>query len=331
MASRKQTKKSAAARNAAKQPQRGGKRAAKAKRPIRREVGAVVCLLLGLCAALACFGIDAPGLNVLSILFRGLIGAGLYILPFSLLMGFIILLLHDGRPVVLRVTCAMLLSVTIGALVHVFTGGVTAGSDGLISALWQAGIDDVSGGVLGGLLAEGLMVLIGNIGAAIVLLAALLLELITTLNMTIAGIITAIRNRPRAEYDEPKREHPDPAQTIVNHVAQKQIERTERRAARSEFDLPIDDPPLTGGQGSAAETISASPAPQPAPRRKQGERPVSPDEFLTQQRRPQPQSQPQPHPLPHPPQQKSIIMRMSIQIPQLLLHPQNIVCSLSPR
>ena len=286
MASRKQTKKSAAARNTAKQPQRGGKRAAKAKRPIRREVGAGVCLLLGLCAALACFGIDAPGLNVLSVLFRGLIGAGLYILPFSLLMGFIILLLHDGRPVVLRVTCAMLLSVTIGALVHVFTGGVTAGSDGLIPALWQAGIDDVSGGVLGGLLAEGLMVLIGNIGAAIVLLAALLLELITTLNMTISGIITAIRNRPRPEYDEPKHEHPDPAQAIVNHVAQKQIERTERRAARSEFDLPVDDPPLVNGQPSVQEEI---PAPQPAPRRKKGERPVSPDEFLTQQRRPQPQ------------------------------------------
>ena len=286
MASRKQTKKSAAARNTAKQPQRGGKRAAKAKRPIRREVGAVVCLLLGLCAALACFGIDAPGLNVLSLLFRGLIGAGLYILPFSRLMGFIILLLHDGRPVVLRVTCAMLLSVTIGALVHVFTGGVTAGSDGLIPALWQAGIDDVSGGVLGGLLAEGLMVLIGNIGAAIVLLAALLLELITTLNMTISGIITAIRDRPRPEYDEPKHEHPDPAQTIVNHVAQKQIERTERRAARSEFDLPVDDPPLVNGQPSAQE---ANPVPQPAPRRKKGERPVSPDEFLTQQRRPQPQ------------------------------------------
>ena len=284
MASRKQTKKSAAARSAAKQPQRGGKRAAKAKRPIRREVGAVVCLLLGLCAALACFGIDAPGLNVLSVLFRGLIGAGLYILPFSLLMGFIILLLHDGRPVVLRVTCAMLLSVTIGALVHVFTGGVTAGSDGLIPALWQAGIDDVSGGVLGGLLAEGLMVLIGNIGAAIVLLAVLLLELITTLNMTISGIITAIRDRPRPEYDEPKHEHPDPAQAIVNHVAQKQIERTERRAARSEFDLPIDDPPLANGQGSGQE---ANPVPQPAPRRKKGERPVSPDEFLTQQRRPQ--------------------------------------------
>ena len=290
MASRKQTKKSAAARNTAKQPQRGGKRAAKAKRPIRREVGAFVCLLLGLCAALACFGIDAPGLNVLSVLFRGLIGAGLYILPFSLLMGFIILLLHDGRPVVLRVTCAMLLSVTIGALVHVFTGGVTAGVDGLIPALWQAGIDDVSGGVLGGLLAEGLMVLIGNIGAAIVLLAALLLELITTLNMTIAGIIAAIRNRPRPEYDEPKREHPDPAQMIVNHVAQKQIERAERRAARSEFDLPIDDPPLANGQPSAPVDIPAS---QPAPRRKKGERPVSPDEFLTQQRRPQPQTPPQ--------------------------------------
>ena len=36
-------------------------------------------------------------------------------------MGFVILLLHDGRPVALRVTCAFLLAVTIGALVHIFS------------------------------------------------------------------------------------------------------------------------------------------------------------------------------------------------------------------
>ena len=56
-------------------------------------------------------------------LFKGTIGAGFYILPFSFLLGFLILLLHDGRPVALRVTCAFLLAATIGALAHVFSGG----------------------------------------------------------------------------------------------------------------------------------------------------------------------------------------------------------------
>ena len=128
---------------------------AKQQAPIRREVGAGVCLVLALCTVLGCFGVKAAFISLLMSVFKGLIGSGLYILPFSFVMGFLILLLHDGRPVALRVTCSMLLAVTIGALVHVFTGGVTAGSDGLIPALWKAGIDDVSGGVLGGLLASG--------------------------------------------------------------------------------------------------------------------------------------------------------------------------------
>ena len=102
---------------------------------------------------------------------------------------------------------------------------------------------------MSGLLAQTLELIISRIGAVIVLLAALALELITSLNMTVSGIITAIKNRPRIEYDEPKREHPDPAERIVNHVAQKHIDHVEqqmerRRAKASEFDLPVDEPPL---------------------------------------------------------------------------------------
>lgn len=232
---------------------KGGKKAA--ARPVRREIGAFVCLFLGIFTVLCCFHVNAVVLNLMASLFKGTIGAGFYILPFSFLLGFLILLLHDGRPVALRVTCAFLLAATIGALAHVFSGGSELEwSWEMFGELWDGGISGAGGGVLSGFLAELLSAVISRIGAAIVLLAALLLELITCLNMTIGGILTAIRERPRAEYAEPQREHPDPAQVIVNHVAQKQIERTERKRSRmSEFDLPVDDPPMPVAEPEAGK------------------------------------------------------------------------------
>ena len=278
MAEQKQKKKSTAAKSAARGGSKssargkGGKKAA--ARPVRREIGAFVCLFLGIFTVLCCFHVNAVVLNLMASLFKGTIGAGFYILPFSFLLGFLILLLHDGRPVALRVTCAFLLAATIGALAHVFSGGSELEwSWEMFGGLWDGGISGAGGGILSGFLAELLSAVISRIGAAIVLLAALLLELITCLNMTIGGILTAIRERPRAEYAEPQREHPDPAQVIVNHVAQKQIERTERKRSRmSEFDLPVDDPPMPVAEPEAG---------------KKGKKnaPVRPDVFVENSRR----------------------------------------------
>ena len=274
MAEQKRKKSTTASRAAAKNGSTRGKKGKKAaSRPIRREVGACVCLFLGVFTILCCFGVDAVILNLMSGFFKGMIGAGFYILPFSFLMGFVILLLHDGRPVALRVTCAFLLAATIGALVHIFSGGDVAWDAELVSALWDGGIAGTSGGLLSGLLAQALSAVISRVGAVILLLCALVMELITCLNMTIGGIITAIRERPRAEYDEPQREHPDPAKVIVDHVAQKQIERTERKRSRmSEFDLPIDDPPMP---------VRESAQPEKAGRKEL----VSPDQYVLESRK----------------------------------------------
>lgn len=202
---------------------------ANTRTPVRREVGAGVCLVLALCTTLGCLGIQGALLSLLISLFRGLIGKGLYILPFSFVMGFLILLLHDGRPVALRVTCSMLLAVTIGALVQLVGGQEGADwSASMLADLWDGGLDGSCAGVVAGLLAQTLELIISRAGAVIVLLAALALELITSLNMTVRGIITAIKNRPRIEYDEPKLEHPDPAERIVNHVATRHIEHVQQ-------------------------------------------------------------------------------------------------------
>ena len=248
---------------------------ANARTPVRREVGAGICLVLALCTTLGCLGIQGALLSLLISLFRGLIGKGLYILPFSFVMGFLILLLHDGRPVALRVTCSMLLAVTIGALVQLVGGQEGADwSASMLADLWDGGLDGSCAGVVAGLLAQTLELIISRAGAVIVLLAALALELITSLNMTVRGIITAIKNRPRIEYDEPKLEHPDPAERIVNHVATRHIEHVQqeqerRRAKASEFDLPVDEPPL--------------PVQEAKPRK--GKAPMRPDVFVEESRR----------------------------------------------
>ena len=66
----------------------------------------------------------------------------------------------------------------------------------------------------------------------IVVIVGMLLSLITSLNMTVASIVTAIKNRPRAEYAEPQREHKDTAQAIVDTVATHHIEHVQRAEQR---------------------------------------------------------------------------------------------------
>ena len=230
---------------------RGRKKPAKKQAaPIRREVGACVCLVLALLTVLCCFRIDAAILNLLGSVFRGLIGAGFYILPFSFVMSFLILILHDGRPVALRVTCTFLTAALVGSLVQLVGGSFDAPEGWeVVTALWDGGISGTAGGVLSGGLASLLAALISRIGAVIVVIVGMLLSLITSLHMTVASIVTAIKNPPRAEYAEPQREHKDTAQAIVDTVATHHIEHVQRaeqrRASRmSEFDLPVDDPPL---------------------------------------------------------------------------------------
>ena len=256
---------------------RGRKKPAKKQAaPIRREVGACVCLVLALLTVLCCFRIDAAILNLLGSVFRGLIGAGFYILPFSFVMSFLILILHDGRPVALRVTCTFLTAALVGSLVQLVGGSFDAPEGWeVVTALCDGGISGTAGGVLSGGLASLLAALISRIGAVIVVIVGMLLSLITSLNMTVASIVTAIKNRPRAEYAEPQREHKDTAQAIVDTVATHHIEHVQRaeqrRASRmSEFDLPVDDPPLPEGTPKKSAKRSA---------------PMRPDVFVENSRR----------------------------------------------
>lgn len=199
-----------------------------AKRPIRREVGALVCLLLGLCTLFALFGQKAVVLNWLWSFFGGLVGAGRWLLPFALFGAAVMLFFHRGRPVRLRVTCLMLSVPLLGAVVHLF-GDKTAYEFGfsMFGELFKNGAESACGGVIGGLIAWPMRTGLGTALSAVILIALLLGVLAIALNRRIKALVTYLREREKPQYEvKPERERP---------VREK---KPEKRTAPAAIDIP---------------------------------------------------------------------------------------------
>ena len=125
------------------------------KRPIRREVWGVVLLVLTLCTAVSYFKVSAIFIDWFAALLKGLFGYGYWLAAPALLLAALILLFHHGRPVQLRVTCALLLPVLLGTLGHLlFCKEIFESSLGVLPRLWTSGNALASGGAVSGALAD---------------------------------------------------------------------------------------------------------------------------------------------------------------------------------
>ena len=218
-------------------------------RPIRREVGAVVCLILAVFAALGYFQLDGIFINFFCHLLEGLIGYGFYLAPVMLLMTSYILAFHRGRPVRLRMWCALLLPVILGAVIHLFAAGEAVYPAGvkIVSALWKDGLLLKSGGVAAGLLAIGFKKLFSTAGAAIVLIVLGFLMVLGACNRTVLDLADAAKDRKRVEYDEDDYPEPEPKKP---RRAEKEEEpapvQEPVRKSRPVIDIPVEDGPLVG-------------------------------------------------------------------------------------
>lgn len=253
------------------------KTTAKQQQKNYREIVAIVGVFVGIFSIFCCFNTGAFLIKPFAKLISGLIGqAGRYILPLAIFVTCAILFTSKGKPVRMRVFCAFSILISVAAIYHLIVAPEIEWKFSMISALYNGGKLGTTGGLLGGFFAMLIEMAITRIGAYIFISICLVVQLITTMNMTINSIITAIKNRPRASK-QPKAEEEDeqtPAERIVNRVAYKHIERVEKRRA-AEFDLPIDDPPMPGEKNQSS---------------RKG-RVVAPDEFIEQQR--ENQSKPQ--------------------------------------
>lgn len=178
------------------------------KVPRRREIGALICLLLGLFSFLGYFNIEALFIDFFGNLTKGLLGWGFYALPPVLIMCSVILGFHRGRPVRFRVTCALLFTVVLAALLHLLVCNVEYETGwAMFGALQADGVALKNGGVIGGLISIGFKAMFSKIGSAIVFVCLLIFLALSSFNLTIPGLIDWYKNRERREYaPEPPKE-----------------------------------------------------------------------------------------------------------------------------
>ena len=222
-----------------------GGASAPAKRPIRREVGGVICLLLAFFGAIGYFDVEALFIDLFRDLFQGLFGYGYYLVPPVLLLAAYILLFHRGRPVRLRLTSALSVPVLVGAILHLILSRAELAWDGkLLGQLWTTGQAGSSGGAVSGLIGMALESAVSQIGALVVLIVVAFLAVLYAFNRTVLDLFRAARERRenRAVYD---REEPEETKEEETSHSAQQHPKQGAHTRRSAIDIPVDDGPLT--------------------------------------------------------------------------------------
>lgn len=209
------------------------KKPAAQPKPFRREVGAVVCLLLAFFGAFGYFHINALFIDFFCSLLKGLFGYGFWFAPPMLAVSSYILAFHRGRPVRLRLWCALLTPVVMGALLHLFLGGESIGFGAeAIQTFWTRGLALQSGGVVSGMTAQSLILVFSRAGTGLILILIQLVLLLGTFHLSVSEIVDAVRNRPRPEYE------------YIEDDKDTERDRAPKAPPRKKnIDIPVDDGP----------------------------------------------------------------------------------------
>ena len=215
------------------------------KRPIRREVGALVCLLLAVLLFIGFGESGGPLISGLRTALLWLFGSGFYVVPFVLVFCAFTLGFHRGHPVVLRVTCSLLFPLVLAVIIQ-GCGGDGGRLSGGISDLISRGTHPAFTVVL------------------FLVLAVVLLFFI--FNRLIRGLAQAYFNRERREYEQqPEREITLPSLPALPGITEIKPRERRRRPKKGEFDIPLDEKPPKSGDAIAIPCADA--APDTPPRR----------------------------------------------------------------
>ena len=232
MASTTQKKTTTASKSKTTKKPAGKKPAQSQKRPVRREVGGIVLLILALCTLVSYFKVDALLINWLRSGLRGLFGYGYWVAAAAMAYAGVILVNHHGRPVRLRLTCTLLLPLLFGMLSHMaFCGEAYSSSEAIIKVLWKSGVELSSGGVISGLLAIASIKVLSKVASIIIFVVLFGVMLMAAMNLSLSSLIEMYRERTR--YEEEPEELP----------ARAAVPAPKRRtdAPKPRIDFPLDD------------------------------------------------------------------------------------------
>ena len=231
-----------------------------------RALCAIATLVLFVLFTVMAFNPEGALPELIRAFLLGVFGkAAFYISVPALLWLFVILALSRGRPVRMRSFSLIGFVLCCGCLSHFMTEMIELpGGFKSVTELYQQGVTGVSAGLLCGGIAEIFRWMFGNVLSCIILSVVGIILLLAAMDLTIPSIIRAINNRPRPEIDEQEELPPrqEPAEVVVNHIANKQIEMAQRRrqkkAERASIDIPVDDQPVAVPQRTAAEELMSA-------------------------------------------------------------------------
>ena len=186
---------------------------------------------------------DGALLKLLQNILFGLVGkVGFYFaIPAALYM-FLILVTSRKKPVKMRCISLLVFVLLCGCIFHLSINNQTfIGGFKVLGDLYTSGLQGHSGGIICGVIAMAVRWACGDVITYIVFILAAILFLLASMNITVASIVRAIRNRPRDDWDADEFEEvrPEPAAVVVNHIANKRIEQ--KRQRREAQQMHIDD------------------------------------------------------------------------------------------
>ena len=174
-------------------------------------------------------------ITFISDFFHGMIGRVGFIVSIPVLLYlFLIHAFSRKRPVMMRSICLGVFVLLCGCISHLDNAAdIHPEGLALLGSLYTSGITELTGGVICGLISMLLHWLCGSVVSYIILILAALITLLAGMNITIPGIIRAVKNRPRAQWEDEEEEEEDRAAVVVNHIANKRIEHIENRRQRA--------------------------------------------------------------------------------------------------
>ena len=250
-----------------------------------RLVGGIVCLLLALCVLVSYFNVDALLLTFIAKALKGMLGCGYYLAAPALLGVAVIQLRHQGRPVILRTACTLLVPLLAGVLWHlIFCRAAYELGGGLLSLLWKDGQTLDCGGVVAGGLALGSEALVSKVVSIIIFVVLLLAALLGALHMTPQQAVDKMREYRDSRWDDEDGEDdlPDDFEPLPRRRASSAPEKPVKEKParkRAGIDIPLDGEPSAMESGTKKEfftrksdavrtpdqVLEQKAAPEPAP------------------------------------------------------------------
>ena len=185
----------------------------------------------------------------------GLIGKAAFLISIPALLYLTIILGFSGkRPVIMRSVCVLVFVFLCGCLSHHILN--PAISDEFLSSvgmLYSGGAAGSTGGLLSGAVAIFVKWLCGPMLSYILFIVGMVLSLMGAMRITIPGILRAIENRPRADWELEETEPEEPAAKMVNTIARKRIEHIEKK--RSQIAQQALETAKTGNTDKASDII----------------------------------------------------------------------------